>query len=71
METFQMMNQSLGSTILMVTHDPVVGSYANRVLFLKDGKIWNEVNRGQRKRQEFYQAIVSVTAALGGELDVH
>ena len=55
----------------MVTHDPVVGSYANRVLFLKDGKIWNEVNRGQRKRQEFYQAIVSVTAALGGELDVH
>lgn len=71
METFQMMNQSLGSTILMVTHDPVVGSYANRALFLKDGKIWNEVNRGQRKRQEFYQAIVSVTAALGGELDVH
>lgn len=41
-----MMNQSLGSTILMVTHDPVVGSYANRVLFLKDGKIWNEVNPG-------------------------
>ncbi|SCJ99104.1 Lipoprotein-releasing system ATP-binding protein LolD [uncultured Eubacterium sp.] len=71
METFQMMNQSLGSTILMVTHDPVIGSYANRVLFLKDGQIWNEMDRGQRTRQEFYQAIVAVTAALGGELDVH
>lgn len=71
METFQMMNQSLGSTILMVTHDPVVGSYADRILFLKDGKIWNEIDRGGRKRQELYQAIVSVTAALGGEVDVH
>ncbi len=71
METFQMMNQSLGSTILMVTHDPVVGSYADRVLFLKDGKIWNEVNRGRRRRQELYQEILSVTAALGGEVDVY
>lgn len=71
METFQMMNQTLGSTILMVTHDAVIGSYASRVLFLKDGKIWNEVNRGQRKRQEMYQEILSVTAALGGDVDVH
>lgn len=71
MGTFQMMNQSLSSTILMVTHDPVVGSYADRVLFLKDGKIWNEVNRGKRNRQELYQEILSVTAALGGEQDVY
>lgn len=70
METFQMMNQTLGSTILMVTHDPVVGSYAGRVLFLKDGKIWNEVNRGKRSRQDMYQDILSVTAALGGDVDV-
>ena len=70
METFQMMNQTLGSTILMVTHDPVVGSYAGRVLFLKDGKIWNEVNRGNRSRQDMYQDILSVTAALGGDVDV-
>ena len=46
MQTFTFMNQSLGSTILMVTHDAVVGSYAARVLFLKDGKIWNELYRG-------------------------
>lgn len=70
MKTFEKMNQSLGSTILMVTHDPVVGSYAGRVLFLKDGKIWSEVNRGDRSRQEMYQEILSVMAALGGDTDV-
>lgn len=70
MQTFQTMNQSLGSTILMVTHDPVVGSYADRVLFLKDGKIWSETNRGNRSRQDMYRDILSVTAALGGESDV-
>lgn len=70
MKTFQMMNRSLGSTILMVTHDPLMGSYADRVLFLKDGKIWSEVYRGERSRQEMYREIWSVQAALGGEADV-
>ena len=70
MQTFQMMNQSLGSTILMVTHDPVVGSYADRVLFLKDGRIWSEADRGNRSRQDMYRDILSVTATLGGESDV-
>lgn len=67
METFRKMNRSLGSAILMVTHDPAVGSYADRVLFLKDGKVWNEVYRGERSRQALYREIISVTAALGGE----
>lgn len=70
MQTFGMMNISLGSTILMVTHDPLVGSYADRVLFLKDGKIWSEVERGGRSRREMYRDILSVTAALGGDEDV-
>lgn len=70
METFQMMNRSLGSTILMVTHDALMGSYADRVLFLKDGKIWSEIHRGDRGRQEMYREIWSVSAALGGETDV-
>ncbi len=60
MKTFVQMNRSLGSTILMVTHDAVVGSYAKRVLFLKDGKIWSEILRGERTRQ----------SALGGDTDV-
>ncbi len=70
MNTFVQMNRSLGSTILMVTHDAVVGSYAKRVLFLKDGKIWSEVLRGERTRQEMYQEILSVMSALGGDTDV-
>ncbi len=70
MQTFQMMNQTLGSTILMVTHDALMGSYADRVLFLKDGRIWSEVYRGERSRQEMYHEIWSVSAALGGETDV-
>ena len=70
MQTFLLMNQSLGSTILMVTHDAVVGSYASRVLFLKDGKIWNELYRGSRDRQSMYHEILNTMAVLGGEADV-
>lgn len=68
MKTFQRMNRSLDSTILMVTHDALVGSYADRVLFLKDGNIWSEVNRGSRSRQELYNEILSVMAGLGGDI---
>lgn len=70
MQTFTLMNQRLGSTILMVTHDAVVGSYASRVLFLKDGKIWNELYRGDRSCQTMYNEILSAMAVLGGEADV-
>ncbi|MGN0203606.1 MAG: ABC transporter ATP-binding protein [Coprococcus sp.] len=70
MQTFTAMNQSLGSTILMVTHDAVVGSYASRVLFLKDGRIWNELYRGERNRQAMYHEILNTMAVLGGEADV-
>lgn len=70
MHTFEQMNRSLGSTILMVTHDAVVASYASRILFLKDGKIWNELLRGDRSRQAVYNEILPVMASLGGEADV-
>ena len=71
MQTFTVMNQRLASTILMVTHDAVVGSYASRILFLKDGKIWNELYRGDRTRQAMYHEILGTMAVLGGEVDVH
>lgn len=69
MNAFEMINGELGATILMVTHDAVVGSYASRVLFLKDGKIWSEVVRGGRSRQDMYAEVLSVTAVLGGNDD--
>ncbi|MDO4544840.1 MAG: ABC transporter ATP-binding protein [Bacillota bacterium] len=71
MQTFEMLNRDLKSTILMVTHDAVVGSYAERILFLKDGRIWSELNRGDRDRQTMYREILSVMAGLGGDVDVH
>lgn len=70
MRTFCMMNSRLQSTILMVTHDALVGSYAERVLFLKDGAIWNELRRGKREQKLFYSEILTVMAALGGDTDV-
>lgn len=70
MQTFVRMNEQLGATILMVTHDAVVGSYASRILFLKDGKIWNELSRGNRTRQTMYHDILNTIAVLGGEADV-
>lgn len=69
MKNFDLMNRSLGSTILMVTHDAVVGSYAGRVLFLKDGKIWSELVRGRRERRDMYTEILSVLSSLGGDSD--
>lgn len=70
METFSLMNAQLGATILMVTHDAMMGSYASRILFLKDGQIWNELVRSGRNRRELYHEILDVMAVLGGEADV-
>ena len=69
MQLFRMMNETLGSTILMVTHDAAVGSYADRVLFLQDGQIYTELCRGGRERAAFAGEILEVVASLGGEAD--
>ncbi len=69
MELFSMMNEELGSTILMVTHDANVASYAGRVIFLKDGAVYTEIYRGERSRVDYCHEIVGITEALGGEGD--
>ncbi len=70
MEQLVLMNTNLGSTILMVTHDAAMGAYADRVLFLRDGKIYHELLRKDRGMDEFYRDILAVTATLGGEENV-
>ncbi|MBR7100515.1 MAG: ABC transporter ATP-binding protein [Clostridia bacterium] len=69
MEQFVFMNQSFESTILMVTHDAAMASYASRILFLRDGKIFSELLRGQKDKKDFYQEILAVMSELGGETD--
>ncbi len=59
------LNKVNGTTTLMVTHDPLAASYCHRILFIKDGQIYNEIRRGNN-RQTFYQHIVDVLALLGG-----
>ena len=68
LEIMTAMNRSLGATILMVTHDAYSASYAKRVLFLKDGRVFNELLRGERGRPVFYHEILDVLAALGGDV---
>lgn len=67
METFVMMNEQMQSTILMVTHDALIGSYAKRVLFLKDGKLWNELYKGDQSNHAMHEEILATMALLGGE----
>lgn len=69
LESFQYMNQKLAATILMVTHDAFTASYADRILFIKDGKLFNELHRGEDSRKEFFSRIIEVVTLLGGELN--
>ena len=68
LEIMTAMNRDMGATILMVTHDAYSASYAKRVLFLKDGRVFNELLRGERGRPVFYHEILDVLAALGGDV---
>lgn len=67
MRLLRMMNETYGATILTVTHDPAVASYATRVLFLRDGRLFNEVCRGDKTDEELYREVVEINAAAGGE----
>ena len=62
------MNRTMHATILMVTHDAYSASYASRILFLKDGRLFNELIRGSRDRSVFYHEILNVLALLGGDI---
>ena len=68
LETMTDMNDKLAATILMVTHDAFSASYCKRILFLKDGKIFNEIVRGDKSRKEFFDEILDVMTLLGGNL---
>ena len=69
LESFGKLNAEDGATILMVTHDAFAASYSKRILFLKDGKIFTELVRGEDSRKEFFNRIIDVVTLLGGDND--
>ena len=66
LSTMQSINGQLGATILMVTHDAFSASYANRILFLRDGVIFTEILKGQDSRKVFFEKILDVLTMMGG-----
>lgn len=69
LESLENLNKNYETTILMVTHDALAASYASRVIFIKDGKIFNELIKGSDTRKEFFDKIIDVVALLGGDLN--
>ena len=69
LDTLETMNEQLGATILMVTHDAFTASYCQRILFLKDGEIFHELIRAGKSRREFLNEILDVLALTGGDRD--
>lgn len=69
LEIFQTLNREMQATILMVTHDAFTASYAGRVIFIKDGKLFHELRKGNASRREFFDQIMDVVTLLGGDLN--
>ncbi len=61
------LNSREQATVLMVTHDAVTASYCDRILFIKDGHLENEIYCGE-ERSAFYEQILLVQSTLGGEI---
>ncbi len=68
LETFTYLNKELNATILMVTHDAFAASYASRIIFIKDGQVFNEIARNDNSRKVFFSEIIDVMTLLGGDV---
>lgn len=69
LEKMENLNDELKATILMVTHDAFTASYADRIIFMRDGKIFNEISKGEKSRKEFFENIIDIVTLLGGDLN--
>ena len=69
LERLEVLNRERGTTILMVTHDAFTASCCQRVVFLRDGQIFQELTRGAQDRRSFFAQIIRVITQLGGEME--
>ena len=67
LECLEQLNRELSATVLMVTHDSFAASYTGRVVFIRDGRVFTELRRGDMGRREFFDRIMQVVAMMGGE----
>lgn len=68
MDSLQSLNEQHNATLMMVTHDPFSASYCSRVVFIKDGRFYSEIRKGNN-RQAFFQQIVDSLSVFGGNFD--
>ncbi len=66
LELLSYINEEYKATILMVTHDVFAASYCQKIMFIRDGEIYNELYSGDNKK-EFFDSIIDVMSVLGGE----
>lgn len=66
MEMLEAINRKQKTTMLLVTHDPQAASYCQKVIFIRDGKLYTEIHRGDN-RQAFFQKIIDTLSLLGGD----
>ncbi|MBU3091465.1 ABC transporter ATP-binding protein [Clostridium sp. CF011] len=69
LKSLEDLNRNQETTILMVTHDAYNASFCKRIIFIKDGKIFNELNKGSNDRKTFFNSIMEIVSVLGGEAD--
>ncbi|EFV75529.1 ABC transporter-like protein [Bacillus sp. 2_A_57_CT2] len=67
LEQIQLLNETFKTTVLMITHDPYAASYCQRVVFLRDGKIVNEMFKGEQTEKEFFDRILTIQSAIGSD----
>lgn len=67
LEQIQLLNKTFKTTVLIITHDPYAASYCERVIFLRDGKIVNEMFKGEQSEKEFFDRILTIQSVIGGE----
>ncbi len=69
LEKLENLNDEFKATILMVTHDAFTASFADRIIFMRDGKIFSSITKGNKTRKEFFEDIIEVVTLLGGDLN--
>src|SRR5690625_667277 len=68
MEMLSLMNEQQKTTMMLVTHDAQAASYCERVIFIRDGKLYSEIHKGDN-RQIFFQKIIDTLSLMGGNDD--